>query len=81
MTDAARRVTSYGYDAMSRQTQVSNRAIQSQSLVQYGYTPDGLGASLTDGTSNSTSFAYDGFDRLATTTYPGGSTEQGSTSR
>jgi RHS repeat-associated protein len=32
-------------------------------------------ASLADANGNSTGFAYDGFDRLATTTYPGGTTE------
>ncbi len=70
VTDAAGRVTGYGYDAMSRQTQVLNATIQASPLLQYSYTPDGLQASLTDGNSNVTSFTYDGFDRLATTTYP-----------
>jgi YD repeat-containing protein len=32
-------------------------------------------ASLTDANNHATSFAYDGYDRLATTTYPLGSTE------
>ena len=32
-------------------------------------------ASLTDANSHVTNFAYDGFDRLATTTYPDTSTE------
>jgi YD repeat-containing protein len=32
--------------------------------------PDGLRASLTDANANTATFAYDGFDRLATTTYP-----------
>src|SRR5437773_12299683 len=44
-------------------------------LLQQTYTPDGLLASLTDANGHATSFAYDGFDRLATTTYPLGSTE------
>ncbi len=43
--------------------------------MQRTYTADGLLASLADANSNTTSFAYDGFDRLATTTYPLGSTE------
>jgi len=43
--------------------------------LQEAYTPDGLLASLTDANNHATSFAYDGFDRLATTTYPLGSTE------
>jgi YD repeat-containing protein len=65
-------VTSYAYDALSRQTKVLNTAIQASPLLQQGYTPDGMRASLTDANGNTTSFAYDGFDRLATTTYPGG---------
>jgi len=47
--------------------------------VQRAYTPDGLTASLTiardNATFNVTNFAYDGLDRLATTTYPDSSTE------
>jgi RHS repeat-associated protein len=60
---------------MSRRISVSNPAIQAGPLLQQSYTPDGLIASLTDANSNTTSFAPDGFDRLSTTTYPGGSTE------
>ena len=48
-------------------------------MSQQAYTPDGLLASLTIARSNSvadsTSYAYDGFDRLGTATYPGSSTE------
>src|SRR4051794_1874162 len=69
------RVTSYGYDALGRQISVSNPAIQSSPLLQKAYTLDGLLASLTDANSHTTNFAYDGFDRLAITTYPLGSTE------
>jgi YD repeat-containing protein len=43
-------------------------------LVQRAYTPDGLTASLTIARNNTTfattNFAYDGFDRLATATFP-----------
>ena len=73
--DAMGRTTSYGYDALSRQISISNLAIQGSPLLQQAYTPDGLLASLTDANNHATSFAYDGFDRLATTTYPLGSTE------
>jgi RHS repeat-associated protein len=73
--DAMGRTTSYGYDALSRQVAISNLAIQGSPLLQQAYTPDGLLASLTDANNHATSFAYDGFDRLATTTYPLGSTE------
>jgi YD repeat-containing protein len=54
---------------------VSNLAIQAAPLLQQSYTPDGLIASLTDANGNTTSFTPDGFDRLATTSYPDGSTE------
>src|SRR5712675_1539215 len=64
--DAMSRVTSYGYDALGRQISVSNPAIQSSPLLQKTYTLDGLVASLTDANSNTTNFASDGFDRLAT---------------
>jgi RHS repeat-associated protein len=74
-TDPMQRVTSIVYDALSRQSQMLNTAIQSTPLLQQAYTPDGLLASLTDANNHATSFAYDGFDRLATTTYPLGSTE------
>jgi RHS repeat-associated protein len=73
--DAMGRTTSYGYDALSRQVSISNLAIQGSPLLQQAYTPDGLLASLTDANNHATGFAYDGFDRLATTTYPLGSTE------
>jgi YD repeat-containing protein len=67
--------TSYGCDALSRQIAISNLAIQGSPLLQQAYTPGGLLASLTDANNHATSFAYDGFDRLATTTYPLGSAE------
>jgi len=44
-------------------------------LLQQTWTADGQRASLTDANSNLTTYAYDGFDRLATTTWPGGATE------
>src|SRR6202030_4598431 len=67
------------YDALGRPAQVSNAAIQSAPLVQRAYTPDGRTASLTiahdNTTFNVTTLAYDGLDRLSTTTYPDTSTE------
>jgi YD repeat-containing protein len=72
--DPMGRTTSYGYDALSRQISVSNLAIQGSPLLQKSYTLDGLLASIIDANNNATSFAYDGFDRLATTTYPPDST-------
>jgi len=75
VTDPLYRQTVYAYDAMSRRISVSNPAIQSNPLLQQSYTPDGLIGSLSDANGNTTTFTPDGFDRLATTTYPGGSTE------
>jgi RHS repeat-associated protein len=75
MTDPLFRQTVYGYDALSRRISVGNPAIQASPLSQQSYTPDGLIASLTDAKGNTTTFAPDCFDRLSTTTYPGGSTE------
>lgn len=74
-TDAAGRLTRYAYDALGRRTRVFNSAIQAAPLLQQGHTANGLVASLTDANGNATNFAYDGFDRLGTTTYPLGSTE------
>lgn len=75
VTDPLFRVTSYGYDAVNRPIAISNPEIQAEPLVQYAYTPDGAMAGLTDARGYQTNFAYDGFDRLSTTTYPGSSTE------
>jgi RHS repeat-associated protein len=75
VTDPVQRSTSFKYDALGRRTQVLNSAIQPAPLLQQSYTPDGLLGSLTDANNHVTTFAYDGLDRLATTTYPLGSTE------
>ena len=40
------------------------------------YTPNGKVQSAIDANNNTTGYSYDKFDRLATTTYPGGSYEQ-----
>jgi RHS repeat-associated protein len=76
VTDPIGNVTTYGYDALGRKTSTSNLAIQSNPLVSQTYTADGLvGAILIARNSTSpdtTSYAYDGFDRLGATTYPSG---------
>lgn len=67
-TDALGRITIYTYDALSRPYEVFNPAIAGAisggTLVRQTYTADRLRASLTDAGNNTTSFAYDGFDRL-----------------
>ena len=75
VTDAMGRVAQLTYDALGRPWRTYNTAIQAGPLVQRTYTADGQLAALADANGNTTSFAYDGFDRLATTTYPLGSTE------
>ncbi|MCW5738339.1 MAG: hypothetical protein KIS73_29725 [Enhydrobacter sp.] len=76
VTDALGRQTRYGYDRLSRVTSVSNPGLRlSPPLQQQAWTLNGQRASLTDANANTTAFAHDGFDRLATTTYPGGSSE------
>jgi RHS repeat-associated protein len=74
-TDPVGRVTTYAYDAMSRQLSISNPAVQIGALVSQTYTPDGFIGSFSDAAPNTTGFAYDGFDRLSTTTWPNASTE------
>ena len=74
-TDPLGRVMNYAYDTLGRPTRVSNPAISASPLVQQSFTLNSVRASLTDANGNATAFTYDGFDRLTTTAYPGGSTE------
>ncbi len=75
-TDAIGRVTQYVYDPLSRRTKVFNPAISTTvPLAAQAFTANGLRASLTDANVNTTTFAYDGLDRLNLTTYPNASTE------
>jgi RHS repeat-associated protein len=73
--DAMGRLTNYGYDALGRQVSIANTSVQAAPLLQKSYTPDGLLVNLTDANNHATGFAYDRFNRLATTTYPLGSAE------
>ena len=79
VTDPVGNVTSLGYDALSRKISTSNLAIQANPLTRQTYEPDGPLATLViargNSVSDTTSYAYDGFDRLSTTTYPDSSTE------
>jgi RHS Repeat len=42
---------------------VFNTAIQAAPLLQRGFTPNGMLASLTDANARTTSYTYDGLDR------------------
>jgi RHS repeat-associated protein len=79
VTDPMYRVTVNGYDSLSRLHTVNNSAIQINPLLTKTYSPNGHLASLQIARSNSvadtTSFAYDGLDRLSVTTWPDSSTE------
>lgn len=69
-------VTNFVYDADGRRTQSLNPAIQTAPLAQTAYTANGLVASLTDANNNALTFAYDGLDRLSTTTWPDSSSDK-----
>jgi YD repeat-containing protein len=75
VTDPMSRRTQFTYTALSHPYRTYAPAIQAAPLLEQAWTADGLGASLKDANGNTTGFAYDRFDRLITTTYPGGSTE------
>ena len=47
-----------------------HKSVQSSLLLSTQFSPDGLVASLTDANGNALAHAYDGLDRLSTTTYP-----------
>ncbi|MBI2739224.1 MAG: RHS repeat-associated core domain-containing protein [Rhodospirillales bacterium] len=83
VTDAAGRTTRFTYDAVGRPYQTFNAAISGNALLTRTYTPNGKLATLSDAngytacddSNKPTCFAYDGFDRLGTVTYPDTSTE------
>lgn len=71
------RITLYDYDAADRVTQVISGYGTSSAINEYTtYTPTGQTYTVKDANGNITTFGYDGFDRLFTTTFPGGSVEQ-----
>ena len=72
------RITKYGRDDAGRVTKVTlgyGTATPVDEVTQV-YGDNGQLSSVTDAKGNTTTYAYDGFDRLRTTTYPGGSYEQ-----
>jgi RHS repeat-associated protein len=65
------------YDALNRAKEVTKAYGTADAAVEkIAFTDNGQTASATDAVNNTTGYAYDGFDRLATTTYVGGSYEQ-----
>ncbi|MBI3675384.1 MAG: RHS repeat protein, partial [Proteobacteria bacterium] len=80
ITDPIGRKSHFTYDAAG-ETLVEYRAWTStlqEAYATYTYTPNGKQASVydADGSTHITAFAYDGFDRLLTTTFPDATTEQ-----
>lgn len=69
---AVGRTTRYRYDAAGRLVQLIDNT--GTAAETYAYTANGRRASLTNGRGATTDYGYDGFDRLAQTLYPLGST-------
>ena len=72
------RITKYGRDDKGRVTKVTlgyGTATPVDEVTQV-YGDNGQLSSMTDAKGNTTTYTYDGFDRLFTATYPGGSYEQ-----
>jgi RHS repeat-associated protein len=67
------RVTRYNYDPLGRIVSVIDNA--GNTAQQLTYTANGKPATFKDANNNTTSFAYDGFDRRSSTIYPMGSSE------
>lgn len=66
------RITRFSYDAASQLLSVTDgygTSLQ-RTVVAKSYTANGRVASVTDANGNMTSYAYDGFGRLAKTNYP-----------
>ncbi len=71
------RISRYSYDAAGHVTQVTaGYGTSSAATESTSFTANGKVGSVTDANGNVTTYAYDGLDRLQTTTYPGGSFEQ-----
>ncbi|MFA6112563.1 MAG: RHS repeat-associated core domain-containing protein [Sphingomonas sp.] len=65
------RITKTTYDALNRATLVQSAfGTADQAGEAISYTVNGMTATVTDGQSNTTTYEYDGFDRLSKTRYP-----------
>lgn len=74
----ADRITKFAYDNADRPTKRTSAygTTDASDDSTIAYTNNGLQQTATDANGNVTTYAYDGFDRPLTTTYPGGSYEQ-----
>ena len=72
--DPESRTTEYHYDELNRLLQVIDGNGDTEQA--WTYSANGRAATLTDANTNTTTYGYDGFDRLTTTTYPDSSYEQ-----
>ncbi|RYF21389.1 MAG: hypothetical protein EOO77_06125, partial [Oxalobacteraceae bacterium] len=71
------RITQIGYDDANRPlTRITAFGTTEATTERTTYTANGQAETVTDGNGNVTTNAYDGFDRILTTTYPGGSYDQ-----
>ena len=72
--DPESRTTEYHYDELNRLLQVIDGNGDTEQA--WTYSANGRAATLTDANTNTTTYGYDSFDRLTTTTYPDSSYEQ-----
>ena len=71
LADASDRISRNEYDADNRVTKVwTGYRSAVSAATSTSYTPSGNVASITDDRGNTTSYTYDGFDRLTTIFYP-----------
>jgi RHS repeat-associated protein len=72
------RQRTYSYDALSRLYQIrdTTAGTPGTALETHTYSPNSNQLSFSDANSHATSYVYDGFDRLSTTTYPDKGTEK-----
>ena len=78
VTATQNRQESYGYDALNRLVQVSDTSAGGPGTVLEArtYSPNGNQATMTDANGHTTTFLYDGLDRLSQATYPDNGTEK-----
>jgi RHS repeat-associated protein len=82
VTDPLSNVTTYAYDSTGRLSTITDANSTTWKTFTYSSTCGGgsyincdLPSSITDSEGRTVSYAWDGFDRLTTTTYPDGTTD------